>query len=55
MTGGRGLDKTVEGVAEADPGDFWEEHETESGKEVEAACDGGKGEMERRIEGLRVM
>ena len=52
---GRGLDKTVEGVAESDPGDFWMEHGAEGGKEIEAACDGWKCEMERRIEGLRVM
>jgi hypothetical protein len=40
-------------VAEADPGDFWKKHEAENGKEVEAACDVGKSEMEQRIEGLR--
>jgi len=34
---GRGLDKTQDGVADVDPGDFWMEHETDSGKEIEAA------------------
>ena len=34
---GRGLDKTQDGAAEADTGDFWKEHGAESGKEVDVA------------------